>query len=86
MRYPFFGKPVANSTVEVTASTFDVAFKKFTVWKGKTDANGHVKFEIQLPDRASVAHIRCPQRQEHLLQTVVEFVQPHGTFLVREFR
>jgi uncharacterized protein YfaS (alpha-2-macroglobulin family) len=46
----FFGKPVANSPVEVSASTFDVAFKEFTKWKGMTDANGHVKFEIQLPD------------------------------------
>jgi hypothetical protein len=46
----FFGKPVANSQVEVSASTFDVAFKEFTKWKGMTDANGHVKFEIQLPD------------------------------------
>ena len=34
----------------MTASTFDVAFKDFQTWKGKTDANGHVKFEIKLPD------------------------------------
>ncbi len=46
----FFGKPVANSKIEVTASTFDVAFKEFHKWKGETDANGHAKFEIQLPD------------------------------------
>ena len=46
----FFGKPVANSKVEVTASTFDVAFKEFAKWQGTTDANGHAKFEIQLPD------------------------------------
>jgi hypothetical protein len=46
----FFGKPVANSKIEVTASTFDVAFKEFSKWKGTTDANGHAKFEIQLPD------------------------------------
>ena len=46
----FFGKPVANSKVEVVASTFDVAFKEFIKWKGTTDANGHVKFDIQLPD------------------------------------
>jgi hypothetical protein len=46
----FFGKPVANSTIEVTASTFDVAFKEFSKWKGTTDANGHAKFDIQLPD------------------------------------
>ena len=46
----FFGKPVANSKIEVTASTFDVAFKEFHKWYGTTDANGHAKFEIQLPD------------------------------------
>ncbi len=46
----FFGKPVANSKIEVSASTFDIAFKEFSKWKGMTDANGHAKFEIQLPD------------------------------------
>jgi hypothetical protein len=46
----FFGKPVGNAKVEVTASTFDVAFNKFHTWKGDTDANGHAKFEITLPD------------------------------------
>src|SRR6266545_2888908 len=46
----FFGKPVANAKLEVTAETFDVAFRKFQTWNGKTDANGHAKFEIQLPD------------------------------------
>jgi hypothetical protein len=46
----FFGKPVANAKVEVTASTFDVAFRNFHTWKGTTDAAGHAKFEIVLPD------------------------------------
>jgi hypothetical protein len=46
----FFGKPVARGKVKVTASTFDVAFKDFQTWEGKTDAQGHVKFEIKLPD------------------------------------
>jgi hypothetical protein len=46
----FFGKPVASSKVKVTASTFDVQFKEFQTWEGKTDANGHAKFEIKLPD------------------------------------
>ena len=31
-------------------STFDVAFKEFTTFKGATDKSGHVKFEITLPD------------------------------------
>jgi hypothetical protein len=46
----FFGKPVAHAKVKVTASTFDVAFKAFQTWEGKTDAAGHAKFEIKLPD------------------------------------
>ncbi len=46
----FFGKPVAGGKVEVVASTFDVAFHKFQTWKGETDANGHAKLEIKLPD------------------------------------
>ncbi len=46
----FFGKPVAGGKVKVTASTFDVAFKDFQTWEGKTDAHGHVKFDIKLPD------------------------------------
>jgi hypothetical protein len=46
----FFGKPVAGAKVKVTASTFDVAFKDFLTFKGKTDAQGHVKFDVKLPD------------------------------------
>src|SRR5262249_8871799 len=45
-----FGKPVARAKVKVTASTFDVAFKDFATWEGKTDEGGHAKFEIKLPD------------------------------------
>src|SRR5262249_27467625 len=46
----FFGKPVAGAKVKVSASTFDVAFKEFQTWEGKTDERGHAKFEIKLPD------------------------------------
>jgi hypothetical protein len=46
----FFGKPIAKGKLEVTASTFDVAFKDFQTWKGETDERGHAKFEIKLPD------------------------------------
>jgi 5-hydroxyisourate hydrolase-like protein (transthyretin family) len=46
----FFGKPVSKGKIEVTASTFDIQFRKFQTWEGQTDANGHAKFEIQLPD------------------------------------
>src|SRR5258708_7268148 len=45
----FFGKPVAGATVEVKASTFDIAFKQFATFTGKTDRNGHIKFEVKLP-------------------------------------
>jgi uncharacterized protein YfaS (alpha-2-macroglobulin family) len=45
-----FGKSVANGKVKVTASTFDVAFQQFQTWEGKTDENGHVKFDITLPE------------------------------------
>jgi hypothetical protein len=46
----FFGKPVAQGKIKVTASTFDVQFRQFKELNGTTDANGHAKFEIQLPD------------------------------------
>ena len=46
----FFGKPVAGAKVKVTASTFDVAFKDFQTVDTTTDAQGHAKFEVQLPD------------------------------------
>jgi 5-hydroxyisourate hydrolase-like protein (transthyretin family) len=46
----FFGKPVAHSKIKVTASTFDVQFRDFQTWEGKTDANGHAKLEVKLPD------------------------------------
>jgi hypothetical protein len=46
----FFGKPVAKGKVKVTASTFDVQFKDFQTVDTTTDANGHAKAEIKLPD------------------------------------
>lgn len=46
----FFGKPVSEGKVKVTASTFDVQFRTFQTWEGKTDKDGHAKFEIKLPD------------------------------------
>jgi uncharacterized protein YfaS (alpha-2-macroglobulin family) len=46
----FFGKPVADAKVKITASTFDVAFKDFQNVDTSTDAHGHAKTEIKLPD------------------------------------
>src|SRR5581483_10532174 len=43
-------KPVAGGKVKVVASTFDVDFKEFQTWEGVTDPQGHVPFEIKLPD------------------------------------
>ena len=45
-----FGKPLANAKIEIEASTFDVRFRQFTTVKTETDENGHVKFEVKLPD------------------------------------
>ena len=45
----FFGKPVADGEVTITASTFDVAFHEFTKVSGRTDADGSFKFELELP-------------------------------------
>jgi hypothetical protein len=46
----FFGKPVAGGKIKVTASTFDVQFRTFHTWEGKTDASGHARFNVKLPD------------------------------------
>jgi hypothetical protein len=45
----FFGKPVAGAEVEVKGSTFDVAFKDFHTFKGKTDAAGALALTVCLP-------------------------------------
>ncbi len=46
----FFGKPVAHGKLKVTASTFDVQFRDFQTVETKTDADGHAKVEVKLPD------------------------------------
>jgi hypothetical protein len=55
----FFGKPVSGGKVKVMASTFDVAFRDFQTWQGKTDAQGHVSFDVKLPD-----YVRRPAAAE----------------------
>jgi len=45
----FFGKPVANSEVEVICSTFDAGFHAFQTIHARTDAKGHAEFEAELP-------------------------------------
>ncbi len=45
-----FGKPIGGAKVKIRASTFDVAFKDFHSIDTKTDAQGHVKFDVKLPD------------------------------------
>jgi hypothetical protein len=46
----FFGKPISGGKVLIEASTFDVQFRKFETINTQTDDNGHVKFEVKLPD------------------------------------
>lgn len=46
----FFGKPVANATIRVSAKTFDVQFKEFAAITLKTDEKGKADFEVKLPD------------------------------------
>ncbi|MCD6309819.1 MAG: hypothetical protein J7M18_03835 [Candidatus Eremiobacteraeota bacterium] len=46
----FFGKPVAGGKVKINASTFDVAWKRFGEYHGKTGKDGSYDFEIKLPD------------------------------------
>ena len=45
----FFGKPVRRGKVTVSASTFDVGFRKFATVHGQTDAAGRFAFTIKLP-------------------------------------
>ena len=46
----FFGKPVTDGKVTIKASKFDVGFSEFIQIDGRTDANGHHTFEINLPE------------------------------------
>ena len=46
----FFGKPVAGGKVKLSASTFDVAFKEFSVIEGTTSEEGSFAFELKVPD------------------------------------
>ncbi len=45
----FFGKPVTDGKATIKASKFDVGFDEFTRIDGRTDANGHYTFEMNLP-------------------------------------
>lgn len=45
----FFGKPVSGGKVKLTASTFDVEFKEFSVVQGTTGEDGSFEFEVELP-------------------------------------
>ena len=46
----FFGKPVANGKVKISASKFEIQFDEFSQLNGQLDKNGHYKFEIKLPE------------------------------------
>ena len=46
----FFGKPVANGSVELEGFTFDVERNVVLNLEGTTDAEGHFEFAFDLPD------------------------------------
>ncbi len=46
----FFGKPVANSRVVITAYRYDIGFHREAELSGKTDQNGLYHFTYELPD------------------------------------
>lgn len=46
----FFGKPVDNGKVTITAQAFDFEFHTVAEVTGKTDADGNFEFELTLPD------------------------------------
>ncbi len=46
----FFGKPVADSLVEIIVSTFEVELQEFARIEGKTNKEGFFSFDLKLPD------------------------------------
>jgi uncharacterized protein YfaS (alpha-2-macroglobulin family) len=46
----FFGKPVADGKVRITAYKFDVGFQEEAVLEGRTDREGRYHFTYRLPD------------------------------------
>ncbi|MDP8256028.1 MAG: alpha-2-macroglobulin family protein, partial [Candidatus Alcyoniella australis] len=46
----FFGKPVAEGKVTLTAMAQDVGLSTFAIVQGATDRNGSFEFELQVPD------------------------------------
>jgi hypothetical protein len=52
----FFGKPVAGAAVRVRAALGPAEGREFQTWKGATDAAGHARLEVRLPER-------CPELQ-----------------------
>ncbi|HPA47590.1 MAG TPA: MG2 domain-containing protein, partial [bacterium] len=47
----FFGKPIADGTVKISASCFDVGFNEFETFEGKTNAEGQCEFAMTIPDK-----------------------------------
>ena len=47
----FFGKPVDNGSVSITANCFDVGFNEFEVVEGKTNDEGNYEYQFTIPDR-----------------------------------
>ncbi len=47
----FFGKPVDNGVVKITANCFDVGFNEFEVVEGKTNDEGRFNYQFTVPER-----------------------------------
>ena len=47
----FFGKPVSDGTVKISASCFDVGFHEFDTFEGKTDSEGSCPFSLTVPKK-----------------------------------
>ncbi|MFH1743563.1 MAG: MG2 domain-containing protein [bacterium] len=47
----FFGKPISDGPVKMTASCFDVGFNEFDKFEGKTDSEGVCAFELTVPEK-----------------------------------
>lgn len=47
----FFGKPVDNGNVKITANCFDVGFNEFETVEGKTNDEGKFEYEFTIPEK-----------------------------------
>jgi 5-hydroxyisourate hydrolase-like protein (transthyretin family) len=68
----FYGKPVANSTVQVTGVVYDVERVELVNISGQTDENGTYLFRFDLPDYFAGSGLESQQAQFGLEVTVID--------------